>query len=255
MPKWLERSRGWTRLGAVSMTFWIYAVLGVVVLAIYIGRVWERRRGTDGGHVVQTPLGESRRTVRDLSLLFSLDSAGGGLVLTSLIALWLTRRFGFNLAQVGSTLATMSLASAVSALAAPRLVRKYGPVRTMVLTHAPAQVLLLATAFAPNATVAVVLLMLRSLSSNLDVPARTAFVMNVVTPAERAAAASFTNIPRALAAAMTPAASGWMLGRSTFGWPLIVAGVMKLTYDTLLFVRFGHVDDELVAESARVRVR
>jgi uncharacterized membrane protein YccC len=41
-------------------------------------------------------------------------------------------------------------------------------------------------------------------------------------------------VPRSLASALPPIAAGWMLDHSTFGWPLIIAGVLKAIYDLLL---------------------
>jgi MFS family permease len=86
----------------------------------------------------------------------------------------------------------------------------------------------------------------------MDVPARTSSVMAVVTPPERAAAASVTNVPRAMAAALAPLLAGWMLDQSTFGWPLVVAGVLKATYDVLLLAMFRHhrPPEELPAPAA-----
>jgi MFS family permease len=222
----------------VWMSFWFYAGIGVLVGTVYAV--------VASGKSIETPararLGPSRRIVRELALLFSLDAAGGGFVINALLAIWLSKRFDFDLTQVGSTFSLMALMSAVSALGAPKLVRRYGPIATMVVTHVPAQLCLLAAAFAPSATVAVVLLALRSLTSSLDVPARTAFVMNVVTEEERAAAATATNLPRSLAAAATPVLAGWMLTHSETGWPLVAGALCKLAYDALLWVRFRHLD-------------
>jgi MFS family permease len=247
VPDRLMKRNGWTKLSALTTVFWLYAAVGATVGIIYLVRA---RRMTGAGKsgdgkaapVKQAKLTVSRPTVRDLALLFSLDAAGGGFVVSSLLALWLAQRFHFDLREIGGTLALMSLLSAASALLAPRLVRKYGAVHTMVFTHIPAQVLLIAAALMPSARLAVLCLALRSLTSALDVPARTAFVMNAVTEPERAAAASFTNIPRSLAASLTPTLAGWMLAHSTTGWPLIAGGFCKLTYDGLLFIRFRHFD-------------
>jgi sugar phosphate permease len=96
----------------------------------------------------------------------------------------------------------------------------------------------------PTVQLAVTMLVLRSLLSSMDVPARTSYVMAVVSPAERAAAASVTNVPRSLAAALPPTAAGWMLDHSTFGWPLIIAGTAKIIYDLLLLRQFQHVRPE-----------
>jgi MFS family permease len=148
------------------------------------------------------------------------------------------RRFDFALGQTGLVLAVASAASATSSLLAPRLSRRFGLVETMVFTHLPANVLCIAAGLAPNAPVAVTLLVLRALLSQLDVPARQTFVMSVVPPEERAAAAAFTNLPRSLAAAATPPIAGWLLHHSTVGWPLVAGGGLKVVYDLLLLARF-----------------
>jgi MFS family permease len=108
----------------------------------------------------------------------------------------------------------------------------------MVYTHLPANLLLILAGILPNATAAVACLLLRMCLSNMDVPARQSYVMAVVPPEERAAAASVTNVPRSLAAALTPVAAGWMLEHSTFGWPLVAGGIAKAIYDILLFIQF-----------------
>ena len=86
-----------------------------------------------------------------------------------------------------------------------RLGRHFGLVNTMVFTHIPSSVCLILAAFSPNLTIVLVLLPVRSALSQMDVPTRTSYVMAVVTPAERTAAASVTAVPRSLASAISPA--------------------------------------------------
>jgi MFS family permease len=133
----------------------------------------------------------------------------------------------------------VSLLAACSQLLAGPLSRRIGLVRTMVFTHLPANLFLVLAAFAPSAGYAIACLMVRALFQSMDVPARQALVMAVVTPEERAAAASVTNVPRSLASAATPLLAGWLLKQTTFGWPLVIAGLGKATYDLLLLARFG----------------
>ena len=121
----------------------------------------------------------------------------------------------------------------------------------MAFTHMPANVLLACTAFAPNAAIAVSMLLARALLSQMDVPARQSFVMAVVPPEERAAAASVTNVPRSLAAATTPLLAGILLERTTFGWPLLIAGVTKFVYDALLLFLYRDVPERAGAARAR----
>lgn len=187
------------------------------------------------------PLGRSRRRVLGLAALFSIDSFGGGFVLNALLALWLFERFGLDAATAGAVFFGTGLCAAVSQFAAVPLARRFGLVNTMVFTHLPSNLLLVLTAFAPSAWAAFVLLLLRSLLSQIDVPTRSSYVMAVVDPQERPAAASITAVPRSLAAAAAPLFSGWLLGVSVFGWPLVVAGLLKSAYDLLLLKMFAKV--------------
>ncbi len=231
----LGRAVGFDATNGIALGAVVYGVIGLIVLPIYI-RVG--RRTTSLAVTSPGRLGPSRRIIRELTAVFALDSAGGGMVVNSLIALWLARRFDFTLGRIGFVLGLMSLAAAASALLSPKLSARFGMVETMALTHAPANVLLIVAAFAPNAPIAVACLGVRSLMSQLDVPPRVAFVMSLVQPEERSATAAFTNLPRSIATASTPWLGGWMLTKSSFGWPLVIGGTLKLIYDVLLWVRF-----------------
>jgi predicted MFS family arabinose efflux permease len=221
---------------SVRWVFAVYAVGGIVAMLLYrsLSPAME-----PSGDAAPAPLRESRTIVYRLAALFSLDAFGGGFVVQSMIALWLFLRFDFTLANAGAVLAAMGVLSAASGFAAVRIEQRIGPIRTMVFTHLPAQLLLITAALMPTAPLAVACLLARSLLSSMDVPVRNAYVMSVVSPAERAAAASVTNVPRSLASALPPFAAGWMLDHSTFGWPLIIAGVLKIGYDLLLLRQFG----------------
>ena len=131
--------------------------------------------------------------------------------------------------------------SALSYLAAVRISERIGLVNTMVFTHLPANVCLLLVPFAPDLWAALALLFVRSALSQMDVPTRTSFVMAVVTPAERTAAASITAVPRSLASAASPTLAGLLLAASSFGWPLVIGGGLKIAYDLLLLGMFRHV--------------
>ncbi len=228
-------------VGPASVTdamFALYGALGVASFLLYRGL---SPRAEAMGEQPPTPLGPSRRRVYGLAALFSLDSFGGGFVVNSLLALWLAERFALDVATIGAVFFATGLCSAFSMFAAVPLARRFGLVNTMVFTHLPSSVFLVATAFAPNAWVAFGLLLLRGLLSQMDVPTRSSYVMAVVEPHERPAAASVTAVPRGLAAALSPLLSGWMMGLSAFGWPLVAAGVLKITYDLLLLRAFAQV--------------
>ena len=167
--------------------------------------------------------------------MFSVDAFAGGLVVNSLLSLWLLERFGVTLAQAGTFFFCAGLLGAASQLAAPLVAQRIGLLRTMVFTHIPANVCLVLAAFAPGLPLTLALLLMRSALSQMDVPTRTAYVMAVVTPGERPAAASFTAVPRSLAAALSPTLSGLLFAAGWISAPLVACGAMKIAYDLALW--------------------
>ena len=234
LPPWLAAHAGLPLLSGLRAMFVLYALIGAAVWWLY------RALPQIEAHAVEppAPLGPSRGTVFKLAALFSVDSFAGGLVVNSLMALWLFERYGLSLAQAGVFFFWTGLLAASSQLAAPWVARKFGLLNTMVFTHIPANLCLILAALAPNLAVALALLFVRSALSQMDVPTRTAFVMTVVTPAERAAAASFTAVPRSLAAAASPTLAGAMLAAGWLSAPLVACGVLKIVYDLALLFAF-----------------
>jgi predicted MFS family arabinose efflux permease len=234
-----DAARSWLGLDFVDSLRWmfgLYALLGLASYHLY------RRLPVGLDPKVETPaapLGPSRNVVLGLAALFSLDAFGGGLIVQSLLALWFFQRFGLSLATAGTIFFWSGLASAASYVAAGRIAARIGLVNTMVFTHLPSNLCLVAMAFAPKLWIAVALWLTRSSLSQMDVPTRTSYVMAMVTPAERAAAASATAVPRSLAAALAPVLAGWLLTVSPFGWPALLAGGLKAVYDLLLLACFG----------------
>jgi MFS family permease len=187
------------------------------------------------------PLGPSRGTVYNLAALFSLDSFAGGFAVQSLVALWLFERFDLSLSAAGLFFFWTGVLTAFSYPVAAWLSRRIGLIRTMVYTHIPSSVFLILAAFSPDLYLTLGLLLVRSALSQMDVPTRTSYVMAVVTPAERTAAASVTAVPRSLAAAISPAMAGVLLTTSFSGLPLVLCGVLKIAYDVGLLFSFRHI--------------
>ncbi len=196
-------------------------------------------------------LGRSRPTVRRLAGLFATDAFGGGLVVQAFIAYWFTARFHTSLATLGAVFFVVGALQTVSFLAATRLAERFGLLATMVFTHLPSNLLLAGIAFAPNLPVAVGLLLARSVLSQMDVPTRQAYVMALVDPAERTAAAGYTNTARYMVRPVGPVLAS--AGQSLFlGLPFLVAGGIKAAYDLVLWRWFRHValPDEPAAPAA-----
>jgi MFS family permease len=230
-------ANGSTKLGAFRLMFFGYAALGVACAALY--RYVPHERGEE--KAPQAPLGPSRGTVYKLAALFSIDAFAGGFVAQSLLVLWLFERFDLSLSAAGLFFFWSSTLSAFSYPVAAWIARRVGLVNTMVFTHIPSSLFLIAAAFSPNLYLALGLLLLRSALSQMDVPTRTSYVMAVVTPAERPAAASMTAVPRSLASAISPAISGVLLVTAFSGLPLVVCGTLKIAYDVALLVSFRHI--------------
>jgi MFS family permease len=233
VPAWLAAHAGWSILDALRAMFWLYAAIGVAIWALY--RRLPSPTATAQAAAAPAPLGPSRGVVIKLAALFSVDAFAGGLVLNSLVSLWLMQRFGLTLASTGAFFFWAGLASAASQLAAPWLARRIGLLNTMVFTHIPANLCLVAAALVPTLPLALALLLVRALLSQMDVPTRTAYVMSVVTAPERAAAASFTTVPRSLAAAASPALAGALFATGWLAAPLLLCGALKIAYDLTLW--------------------
>ncbi len=217
--------------------FVLYALVAIVVARLYLqlGSEVETRTAPGG------PLARSRRVVMQLAALFSLDSFGGGFVVQSLLVLWLYQRFALSVAAAGAIFFGAGILSALSQLVSPLLARRIGLVRTMVYTHLPANLFLVVAGLVADVRLAIAFLLARAALSQMDVPARQAYVMAVVRPEERAAAASVTNVPRSFASALPPLFAGAMLTHSAVGWPLVCGGLLKALYDVLLLAQFRAV--------------
>ena len=218
--------------------FLVYACVAVIAGLLYRGL---SPRVESQYAQAKRPLAKSRAIVLRLAALFSIDSAGGGFVVQSLLALWLFHRFNLSVPATAAFFFVAGLFAALSQLLSSRLAARFGLINTMVFTHLPANLLLIVAGIIPSAPIALSLLLVRMILSSMDVPARQSFVMAVVPPEERAAAASVTNVPRSLASALTPLLAGAMLEHTSFGWPLICGGILKAGYDLLLLAQFRHL--------------
>jgi MFS family permease len=236
-PDLAARSFGIDSRTAMQAMFVLYALLGVATALVYRGLP----RAPMGERQVRAPLTESKGRVVALAALFSVDAFGGGLVVQSMLALWLYQRHGLTPADAGALFFATSILSAASYLIAVRIAERVGLVNTMVFTHIPANLCLVAVPFVDSLAVVVALLLVRGLLSQMDVPTRSSYVMAIVRPEERPAAASLTSVPRSLASAASPFITGYMLGLSPFGWPFVLAGAIKIAYDVALLAMFRKV--------------
>jgi MFS family permease len=238
VPAWLATLTGVSLAAAIQGMFVVYAAIGACAALAYRGLP---RAIEAGAERTRSALGRSKRVVYTLAALFAVDAFGGGLVVQSMIALWLFQRFELSLAVAGSLFFWLGVVTSASYLVAARVSRRIGLVNTMVFTHLPANVCLVAIPFVNDVSAVIALLVVRAALSQMDVPTRTSYVMAIVDPAERPAAASVTSVPRSLASAIGPSLAGWLLTASSFGWPLLAAGALKIAYDLTLLALFADV--------------
>lgn len=239
---------------ALQAMFVLYGIIGLLCAAIYATLPKEAGATETGiaNKARSAPLKKSRKIVFTLAALFSLDAFGGGFVVQAMLALWLFQKFQLSISMAGTIFFWTGIFSALSYLAAIRIANRFGLINTMVFTHLPANILLILIPFMPTLGWAIALLLIRSSLSQMDVPARSSYVMAIVPPPERAAAASMTSVPRSLASAAGPFLAGYLLSISSFGWPLVIAGGLKIIYDLLLLRMFrtvkppeeGHLNDQ-----------
>jgi MFS family permease len=234
----LLKPLGIDELTGIKLMFVVYALLGLIGGLLYAQIPRKPLAADEPANVV---LGPSRAIVYKLAFVFAVDSFGSGFAVQSLMALWLFEQFEMSLAAASVFFFWTSVLTAFSFPVAAWLSRHIGLVNTMVFTHIPANLCLMLAAFAPTLPIALALLLIRAALAQMDVPARASYVMAVVTPAERAAAASFTLVPRSLAMAASPALGGALLAMPFRGWPLLICGAFKLAYDFLLLMQFRHV--------------
>jgi MFS family permease len=236
--------RGVATVDAYRVVVIGYAVIGLGMAAGFsrLGSVIEapQRERTRGDVRERFGLsGRSRRVVLRLSVLFSLDAFAGGFIPQSLMAYWFHIRFGVEPAVLGVIFFGANLLAAVSALSAARIAKRFGLINTMVFTHLPSNVLLILVPLMPTVELAVVLLLLRFSLSQMDVPTRQSYVISVVDPDERSAAAGVTGVARNAGAAISPSLSSVMMANAGFiALPFFLAGGLKIVYDLLLYRDF-----------------
>lgn len=179
--------------------------------------------------------------VAKLAALFALDAFAGGFIVQSIVAYWFYLRYGADLNQLSGIFFGINILSALSFLAAPAIARRIALLNTMVFTHLPSNFPILLVPLMPTLELTVVILLLRNLLSQLDVPTRQSYTIVIVEPDERAAAAGVLSVPRNAGAALAPLFTGAIVANPLYGWPFVLAGALKVVYELLIFTVFRKV--------------
>lgn len=219
----------------------VYPLLALAALPIAARLSAGVERGAELTRRQAPPLGESRSIVQRMGVLFAVDSFGGGFVVNAYIAYYLARRYGASPELLGVLFFTIGILQAASFQAAVRLSERIGLLPTMVFTHLPSNVLLAAVPFAPNLATAIALLLGRFALSQMDVPPRQTYVVAVVTPDERTAAAAYTNSARYAVRPISPLLTGLLVQANLIGAPFLIAGTVKAGYDVGFWTLFRGV--------------
>ena len=241
LPVLIQHWSGADLLHGYRLVFFLYTGLNLASAAVYLlldSQVEVRQSRATANLAVSEA---TKRTVRKIAALFALDAGGGGFLADALLAYWFFERFGVTEAKLGVLFFIVRILNGVSHLGAAWLASKIGLVRTMVFTHLPSSLFLLAVPLAPKFTIAAALLLLREALVEMDVPTRQSYVAAVVQPHERVYASGVTNLTRTGGWAVTASLSGVLMQHVAFSAPLILGGSMKVIYDILLYKSFRHL--------------
>ena len=220
--------------------FGIYALLNLLTVALY--SLLSEAAEVENTAEKATPLSpETRRNVLRLSLLFSVDSLGGGFLTQSLVSYWFFDRFGLGMDAIGTIFAASSLLATVSFMLAARVSERIGLIKTMVYSHLPSSLMTMSIPYMPNLATSTTVYVGRSLLSQMDVPARQSYTMAIVKPEERSRVAGLINLPRSLTSALGPSIAGALMQFVGPSIPFLIAGGLKVAYDLALYSMFRNV--------------
>ncbi|UCH58095.1 MAG: MFS transporter [Candidatus Bathyarchaeota archaeon] len=220
--------------------FWIYALLNGVAVVLYL--LLSEAAEVEQARVEALPLSpETRKNVTKLSLLFSVDSLGGGFVTHSLVSYWFFDRFGLDMDAIGLIFASSSFLAALSFMLAAWISERIGLINTMVYSHLPANLMTMSIPWMPNLSASSSIYVGRSLLAQMDVPTRQSYVMAIVEPEERSRVAGIINLPRSLTSALGPSIAGFMMQFLGSSLPFLFAGGLKAAYDLALYFMFRNV--------------
>lgn len=232
---------GLTPIESYRVVVIFYALLGGLLGLVFtfLSSAVETTKNDAPSVKIGWGLHRSKKTVFGLSALFALDAFGGGFIMQSMIAYWFFIKFHVEPATLGGIFFGANLLAGVSSLFAYRLAKRFGLINTMVFTHIPSNILLILVPFMPTLNLAIIVLFLRFSISQMDVPTRQSYLMDVVNENERSAAAGIAGVARTIGASVSPILAGPLLANAALmNFPFILAGGMKIVYDIFLYIGF-----------------
>lgn len=236
LPAFIQATADANELQSYRWTWIVYSLLCLTAAALAAGL--SKKVETKNAAPKQKFSRETRSVVARFAALSGLDSLGGGFLTTALISYWFFQRFGADETFLGPLFFAVRVLNGLSHLGAAWLARKIGLVNTMVFTHLPSSLLLMAVPFAPSLTMAVLLFLLREGLVEMDVPTRQSYLMAVVAEEERTKAAGITNLIKGAAWAVAPVVAGSLMKTVSLSAPLFIGSGLKVAYDLLLYRAF-----------------
>ena len=238
LPALLVAATALSMTAGLRLCFGLYALLLLLSGLCYLGLPARAAEPASTAPPIARLSPESRRILTRISLLFALDGLGGGLLLTTLLSYFFFERFGVGVAALSGLFFAARVANLLSNFGAAWLARRIGLVNTMVFTHIPASLLLVAVAFVPSFPLAAALFLLREALVEMDVPTRQSYVMAMVRPEERTTASGVTHLVRLAMWALGPSLGGWAMQSVGLAAPLLAGAGIKIAYDLLLYGSF-----------------
>jgi MFS family permease len=237
VPQHLQESWGWQPIPSYKPLFGLTIFFSVILILAY-SRI-------DEHHVPKKrekkPLvTRANKFVVKMSLLGMIDNLGGGLI-SPLISYWFFLRYGVELKALGFMFFLSYFLAAMSFLTAPIIARRIGVVRTMAFSHGLASAIWLILPLAPTFNIAAALTIMRSYLAYMDNPLRSSFIMGVVRPEDRGAAAGFTTLSRHVPVAVSPTLSAYLMQAFTLNVPVFIGGFLQLTHDCIFYFLFRDV--------------
>ncbi len=248
IPFFLRQRWSWESHSAYQATWLLAAGLSLVSIGLYA--TLSRRvevadsppQGFTGARRLYPNIaGESKRRIAKLAALTGMDSLGGGFLTSALVSYWFFRRFGIGEEWLGPLFFGARVANAASHLVAAWLARRIGLLNTMVFTHIPSSLFLIAVPLAPNIGWATALFLAREALVEMDVPTRQSYILAVVRPEERAFASGMTTLTRNVAYAVAPVGAGFAMSGLALASPLFLGAGTKIAYDLLLYFSFRRI--------------
>ena len=243
LPQIIQENFGFSTIDSFKPLFLIYILAGITVAMIYFffSKEIEVKKTLDSKTFSSNLSPKSKQIILKMSSLFALDSFAGGFVIQSIVAFWFFTKFGVDLTTLSIIFSVAGVLTAISFFFAAKIADTIGLINTMVFTHIPSNILLILVAIAPTFHIALVLYLARMSLSQMDVPARQAYIVAVVEENERTAAAGITNTSRNIAQSIGPSITGAIIHSLWFSAPFVIGGLLKIIYDVGIYANFRKI--------------